>query len=151
MRDFLLEFQEHFPGISAQNTRKTSLATPEYNCIAWAYGISDIPMWPDLESVKLGIFYWPSEVPCINTIEAFIALFCSIGYLPCDNDLLEPEFEKIAIYASNDGEPQHAARQLQSGKWTSKLGQNIDIEHDTPYCLAGPAYGNVVVFMKRKI
>ena len=44
----------------------------------------------------------------------------------------------------------HAALQLGSGIWTSKLGTGEDIEHDAPENLAGPCYGHVTAFMKRK-
>ena len=44
----------------------------------------------------------------------------------------------------------HAARQLTSGRWTSKVGQNIDIEH-TLAGLEGPFYGEVVRILKREL
>jgi hypothetical protein len=37
-----------------------------------------------------------------------------------------------------------------NGKWTSKLGNEEDIEHDTPESVAGGLYGDVVLIMKRK-
>ena len=58
--------------------------------------------------------------------------------------------EKVAIYLLN-GMPTHAARQLSTGKWTSKLGLSIDIEHDSPDVLDGPEYGKASIFLKRKI
>ncbi len=69
----------------------------------------------------------------------------------CDNDKLEEDYEKIAIYMMPDtGTVRHAARQLGSGKWTSKLGPYKDIEHNTLDCLTGTDYGIVAVIMKRK-
>jgi hypothetical protein len=44
----------------------------------------------------------------------------------------------------------HAARQLPTGKWTSKLGKAEDIEHDSPDDVAGGIYGEVVLFMRRQ-
>jgi hypothetical protein len=61
----------------------------------------------------------------------------------------EQGFEKIAIYTDGD-EYMHAARQLEDGKWTSKMGPDEDVEHNEPEDLAGPCYGNVSIFMKRK-
>jgi hypothetical protein len=150
MPDFPSDFHKYFPSISDQNAKQTSPASEKYNCIAWAYGISRIPMWPDPTGVILGIVYWPQKIPCENTVEAFSALFKSIGYIKCHDGSFESGFEKIAIYAEGT-EPKHAARQLQNGRWTSKLGSDIDIEHDTPYCITGPTYGDVVLFMKRQI
>ena len=62
---------------------------------------------------------------------------------------IEPEVEKVALYA-RAGEPTHAARQLSSGRWTSKLGPEEDLEHSLEG-LAGPAYGVVVQILKRPI
>lgn len=44
--------------------------------------------------------------------------------------------------------PKHAARQLASGRWTSKLGKLEDIDHAL-HDLEGMLYGAVVLFMKR--
>jgi len=44
--------------------------------------------------------------------------------------------------------PTHAARQLENGRWTSKLGELEDIEHDLHH-LASGAYGAVVQILKR--
>jgi hypothetical protein len=136
------------PNLSDLNGKQTSDATEKYNCIAWAYGANNNWFWPDPVRILFGACYWPPNIPCEKTVEAFIALFRSIGYEQCGDDSLEQGFEKITIYA--DGKkPTHAARQLPTGKWTSKLGDKIDIEHDSPDCLIGPEYGNPVVIMKR--
>jgi hypothetical protein len=55
--------------------------------------------------------------------------------------------EKIAIYALNNL-PTHTARQLVTGEWTSKLGEDYDISH-TVSCMDGPEYGTAVVYMQR--
>jgi hypothetical protein len=62
---------------------------------------------------------------------------------------LESGFEKIALFAS-DGVPKHAARQLESGRWTSKLGTREDIEHAL-HDLEGAIYGSVALVMKRPL
>lgn len=66
----------------------------------------------------------------------------------CRNGDVEPNIEKLAIYATIDGKPQHAARQLPNGRWTSKLGRLEDIEHDLEG-LDGNLYGVVHTFMAR--
>jgi len=136
--------KKDFPKHDGNNCRKTSDRDLRYNCIAWAYGENSKWFWPAERS------YWPVNVTRENTIEAFMELFSSISYRICDNQLFEPGYEKVAIYVLN-GEPTHAARQLTTGKWTSKIGQNIDIEHDSPEVLDGPLYGSASIFMKRKI
>lgn len=57
---------------------------------------------------------------------------------------VQPDLKKIALYASVvDGQPTHAARQLATGAWTSKLGEELDLTHEL-HELEGPAYGTVV-------
>ena len=63
---------------------------------------------------------------------------------------MEPNIEKVALFGSGFLYS-HAARQLSTGKWTSKLGKAEDIEHDSPDDVAGGVYGEVVQFMKRAI
>jgi hypothetical protein len=70
--------------------------------------------------------------------------------MPCEGSGLEVGFEKIALYALPDGEPTHAARQLLSGKWTSKLGRWQDIEHELEG-LVCDRYGTVKQVLKRAI
>ncbi len=73
-----------------------------------------------------------------------------IGYEGCDTPMLENEFQKIAIYVDDQNVPQHVARQLPNGHWTSKLGNEIDIEHNTLRALEGKDYGQATCFMKRR-
>jgi hypothetical protein len=65
-----------------------------------------------------------------------------------DHVELEQGQEKIAIYA-RDGEPTHAARQLEDGSWTSKLGPSVDISHAATSAVEGSLYGAVVRYMRR--
>jgi len=132
-----------FPKLNNTNHEITSNADSRYNCIAWAYGEHKKWFWPMKRR------YWPANITYEETIEAFMQLFASIGYQSCDNPLFEPEYEKVAIYAL-DGIPTHAARQVDNGKWTSKLGEDVDIVHDNLECLDGPLYGKTVIIMKRK-
>jgi hypothetical protein len=68
-------------------------------------------------------------------------------------------YEKVDLYIddSNEDEPfSHVARQLPDGKWTSKLGPDEDLTHDTVDALEGDtlqhprAYGRVERVMKRR-
>jgi len=58
--------------------------------------------------------------------------------------------EKVAIFADAQGAPTHAARQLESGAWTSKCGTLEDIEHNSLANLEGGAYGKAVLFLERR-
>ena len=80
---------------------------------------------------------------------AFVQAFATIGYSPCPDGSLEAGWEKVALYATDEG-PTHAARQLPTGRWTSKLGPDDDIEHALEG-LCGPAYGSVVQFLRRPV
>lgn len=136
----------HFPDIiNHYLSDEVSEPTNRYNCIAWAYGLDTCRYWPNLYS-----YDWPTGISNTETIESFIELFSSIGYDQCENGELEEGYLKIAIYADNNGVPTHAARQLPNGNWTSKCGENIDIEH-TIIGMANGFYGNVAVYMKKPI
>jgi hypothetical protein len=137
------ELHQFFPNSISEPFIKTSQDTISYNCIAWAYEDSTKCYWPD------GIYFWPDDIPCIATLDNFILLFRKIGYEVCDNGDLENDYEKVAIYCNNFNEPKHAARQLEDGFWTSKLGPYIDVSH-TISGMSNGVYGNVEVYMKRK-
>jgi hypothetical protein len=136
--------EDLFPQLKVSGYSITSPPTQEYNCIAWAAGDGEVWWWPD----PMNIYYWPPQVQRVETIETFIMAYETLGYVVCDTPEYEPGFEKIAIY-EKDGKPTHAARQLNSGHWTSKLGRLEDIEHPTLNTLVGSSYGSVAVLMKR--
>lgn len=139
---------EHcFPSLSGDNYLITSPQTPEYNCIAWAAGDTEAWWWPDRNNQ----YYWPPSVPRTETIDSFIRAYALQGYNVCQTADYEDGFEKIALYTDPQGKPTHAARQLNSGHWTSKLGNWEDIEHFTLEGLNGTPYGAVALIMKRQV
>jgi len=75
--------------------------------------------------------------------------FQTLGYEPCGDADLEPDVEKVAVYADDNGSPTHAARQLVTGAWTSKLGREEDLEHQKLAGVEGEEYGHVVQVMRR--
>ena len=77
-------------------------------------------------------------------------VFASLGYEICDGADREAGYEKIAIYAL-EGRWEHAARQLENGQWTSKLGPMEDITHPSPRDVAGDMYGEVYCIMRRPL
>ncbi|MGA2404856.1 MAG: hypothetical protein ABSG91_24660 [Syntrophobacteraceae bacterium] len=83
-------------------------------------------------------------------METFIEAFGTVGFKICEGGEVEEGFDKIAIYTDDMDRPQHAARQLPNGKWTSKMGRSIDVEHELD-ALEGPYYGYVKVYMKRPL
>jgi hypothetical protein len=135
-----------FPRLKKQKYSITSPETVEYNCIAWAADDYTRCWWPDAYEN----YYWPVEVPRIESIDYFIKAFETLGYLECDDFKDEIGYEKIAIYTDSGGKPTHAAKQVQNGLWKSKIGSAEDIEHEIDG-LNGDAYGSIKVFMKRRI
>lgn len=133
-----------FPNSNAEPFGVTSPPTPNYNCIAWAFGDNTKWYWPD----PLNTYYWPENISREINTDAFIILFGTIGYVTCENGDLEVGFEKIAIFVDSVNIPTHAARQLENGFWTSKLGRHIDVQHTIKSIEKG-AYGTVHVYMKR--
>ena len=130
-----------FPRLTPGNHRITSPPTTDYNCIAWA--AADTANWWQPGR------YWPTEASAGDYgIGVLAEAFKALGYAPCENDKLEEGFEKVALYG-NQPFYTHAARQLSTGKWTSKLGGSEDIEHETPEDVADGIYGPVVQLMKR--
>lgn len=134
---------QEFPNSLIESFQDTSPQDPLYNCIAWTYGVQESWMWPAIYCS------WPQNVPKISTINSFKELFSRIGYKECEDGDLEQDFLKVAIY-EKEGNPTHAARQLESGLWTSKLGREWDVSH-TIFSMADGEYGNVSVYMKRRI
>lgn len=141
--DFL---ESHFPRLKKSDYKIASPEDVRYNCVAWS--LSDINRfwWPDSSQQ----YFWPEDLPADSSIDSFKEMYKHFGYSPCKSIRKEKEYEKIAIYAGKDDLVKHTARQLPSGKWTSKLGQNKDIEHDLD-SLEGSEYGKVVLVMRRKL
>ncbi len=137
------------PALRASPYAITSPPDKWYNCIAWVLGIAHVRVDP-LD--RWGS--WPPDVPRENSVEIISAVLAHAGYEPCEDGTLVGDIEKIALYAHAD-QVQHAARQTESGRWTSKLGDDCDIEHELE-ALASSAnaggevqYGEVVAFMSR--
>lgn len=60
---------------------------------------------------------------------------------------IEEGYRKIALYTGTT-ECTHTARQLSTGLWTSKLGQEYDIQHGTPQAIEVGVYGCIFCYMK---
>jgi hypothetical protein len=136
--------EDVFPRLRGAEYRIDSPQDPDYNCIAHVVRDKGGCWWPDLG----GQDSWPEGVPREEAPAAFLAAFATLGYVMCAGEELEPGFEKVALFANEHGVPTHAARQLESGRWTSKLGGLEDIEHAL-HDLEGVAYGSVELLMKR--
>jgi hypothetical protein len=137
-----------FVNLNPNDYEVTSPEAITYNCIAWAAGQSDA-WW---EPVRGPGYYWPEDAPWDDRVDSLVKVFQLLHFEVCESVVPEPGYEKIAIYGEDDAYI-HAARQIEGGRWTSKLGTHKDIAHTTLDGLAGPdpAFGAVVVIMRRKI
>ena len=138
-----------FPELAANNHQITSPATRRYNCIAWAAGDVTRKWWPDPRNIG----WWPPGVRRDETIEAFVEAYGTLGFKLCFDGSLQPGIEKVAIFGIRSSvdppTPTHAALQLESGEWTSKLGDFEDISHVPVEAVNGPLYGVVICFLWR--
>jgi hypothetical protein len=108
--------------------RVTSPETVSYNCFAWALHVSDEWVEPDEPNP--------------------LRIFTDAGFVELGDGAVEPGWDAVALYADTEGIT-HAARRLDDGRWTSKLGSWEDIEHESPDDLAGGLYGEVLVLLFR--
>ncbi len=139
-----LELEEDCTSLKEFPYAIKSQRDPKYNCVAFAVG--DTSQW--WEDVRIKGYYWPPGAPDADTVRGWAKVFEIHGYAETEDQSLESEYEKIAIYASDDG-PEHVARQKASGIWVSKMGKGVDIEH-TLEAIEGSFYGKVTKVMKRK-
>lgn len=130
-----------FPSLS--DFTVTSPKDVGYNCVAWATGTVDGWWWPSAG------FQWPFGSSEVERLSTFIDAFNQLGFVRCADGSLEDGYEKIAIYLSDHGRVSHVARQLNNGRWTSKIGTLEDIEHADPSELEGDRYGVVAQYMRR--
>ncbi len=147
-RRLLLEI--YLPGLEGSDYEITSEATDDYNCIAWALGETDrfwnpIGVYPD---------YWPEGLPRDVRLSSVVLMFQQQGFESVGDARVEAGFEKIALFGDQERFI-HVARQLASGRWTSKLGNDCDIEHDLEDLVrrrspsASYRYGQIVGYMRR--
>jgi hypothetical protein len=145
---------ENYLGIGPNdyNQANPSPQDDNYNCIAFALGVTSKPWWPSKRWPQ--DFDWPAHLPreeqFQETLDNFIRAFATKGYSVCRSGRFRRGVEKVAIYSTRTGVPRHAARQLEEGVWKSKCGGYEDIEHKDVFAVARPAYGTVVTFMHRR-
>jgi hypothetical protein len=136
-----------FPRLNSKNSKITSAPTRRYNCIAWAAGEDRYRFDPHPQ------YRWPKGVIRELSINAVLSLYEGMGYSLCIGGHLESGTEKVAVYGITNHEgrklPTHAARQLETGEWTSKLGDHEDISHNTPESVGGGLYGEPLYFLSR--
>src|SRR5947209_7508333 len=94
-----------FPNLRIRADTKTSEATTNYNCIAWAFGDDQKFWWPAPVDGSAKV-YWPGPRDDPTT-ENFIRAFERLGYEVCNDGRLEEGYDKIVIYEVMGGFPTH--------------------------------------------
>ncbi|MCP3104622.1 DUF6209 family protein [Myxococcus sp. K15C18031901] len=120
-----------FPNLTEDTFVGIGPSSQRYNCIAWTVG-------------KRNEWVWPG-----TRVEDFDALYAQQGYEPLDSvDLShDPTLEKVVIYgrkpATGKGpiEVTHGALMDEQGRFTSKIGTQPLIRHESADDLTGPSYG----------
>ena len=150
-----LPIKNQFENLTDGEFAQTSPFDPDYNCIAYAAGKTDRNWWPIRGNFAK--WHWPKGVSTSESVKSFVTAFKTFGYSRCVSADLEPGFEKVAIFVSTvptalnpKGIPTHMAIQLESGKWSSKLGSAEDISHDRLEDIGGKFYGEVKQILKRR-
>ena len=139
-----------FPGLRNSTFKITSSPDFTYNCVAWVIGITNEWWEPRYREGT-----WPDHIPQERTVAAAILALANVSYEECGDGRIEENVEKVAIYGARD-QFLHVAKQLPSGRWSSKLGRAWDIEHELEALtstanLGGPVqYGEVVAYMRRE-
>jgi hypothetical protein len=141
----LEDIEADLPNLARSQYSEASDATDRYNCIAFAFGDTQNWWWP----IQGYGNYWPPGFDFNASVGTLARLFELHGYSVCDDSAHEHGYEKVAIYTRN-GRVEHAARQLRSGRWASKLGEEQDIEHDRVEDVDSPSYGSATLFLRRK-
>ncbi len=136
---------ELFPKLSVEPIEIVAPISWKYNCIAYAVG--DVSQWwGTLEQED----YWPDYATRSERMESLIEVFAGLGYQRCEDSCPESGYQKVALY-EEDGKWTHAAVQMPSGRWRSKMERGPLIEHLSPESLAGGVYGHPTTYMRRPV
>jgi hypothetical protein len=141
-----------FPNLKTTQYKIMSPEDTRYNCVSWAihdYQDDSYPIdwW---EPTPLLNYYWPLEKNRDYSVQSYQEMFEMLGYSVCKSSQYLKGFTKITIFSLN-GIFKHVCRQdvTYPNMWLSKIGQNVDIEHDLDG-LSGDFYGYPTVFMEMK-
>lgn len=117
------ELYHEFPNLVRDHVVKSGPADEDYNCIAWALGITDENIQPPesreafVEMCKISPALHIDPGQANKIVE-------SHGFEECDED--EADIDGFAI---SNGEITHASKEQDDDGWSSKLGAWIRITH----------------------
>ena len=134
--------REAFPNLEKEGFEIVEVPSRRYNCIAYAAG--DIANWWDRQEVG----YWSLHATRSDSIESLREIFVGLGFEQCEDSDAEDGYRKIALYEAQ-GIGKHAAVQMSSGRWRSKMGQGPVMEYLSLELLSGGMYGIPTTYMRR--
>jgi hypothetical protein len=127
--------------------QRTSDPSIDYNCLSWAVELIDTFLDP--RGFSPG-YSWPQGVKREWSVSSCRGVLEFHGYVDCTDGSFEEGITKVAVFVDGNGVPQHFARQIEGGKWTSKLGDLIDIIHDDLDCVKCERYGAAKYYYRKK-
>jgi hypothetical protein len=147
------DLRQRYPGLRTSHLKVTSERDHRYNCVAWAMGDNKYKWMADPiilnDPSAVPYCYWPEGAPREDTLRGWIAMLRLRGFRRCSSAVYEAAYERVAIYGKVD-RPMHMALQKSNGRWTSKLGEENDIEHELEG-LNDSKYGRVLIVLRRKL
>jgi hypothetical protein len=147
IRRLSAEREKVFSQLADSGYEVTSDETGEYNCIAYAAGDQSrkwgCPAVPDRR------YYWPPGARRGDELICLVSAFEVIGFEACDDPQPEEGFHKVVLYVDEYGWWQHAAKQIEGGHWSSKLGDWEDIKHANVNDVVCQDYGRAACYMRR--
>lgn len=143
------EISTKWPNLKiGDNFSYTSLKRRGFNCVAYALEFEN----KDWDMLVFAKIYNLDKTQLDHSANGYAKIFSEkFGFEKCDNPNLEEGFKKIALYENNEGDFTHIARQMESGKWTSKMGNYEDIEHYDLIGISGNFYGKPSMYMRKVI
>ena len=93
MTDQLKHLEDVFPDLAAAGYSPKSVKSSVYNCVAYAAG-DETRKWVGF---RVGGYYWPDGTKEGHSLDALKSAFEELGYAICDDDALEPGFERVAL------------------------------------------------------
>lgn len=115
----------------------------QYNCIAFAMGLTD--RWVDNSNIP---WHWWPPVEKGDSIEHLRDAFQYFGFEECGmDDTIDELYDKVALYHIAN-KWKHAARIVADGIYHSKFGESYDGCHSSGNVLQAQ-YGTVCLIMRR--
>lgn len=125
------------------NFRLLSPCSYQYNCIAYAMGMTD--RWVDYADIP---WHWWPPVEKGASVEHLKNAFQYFGFEECGmDDNVDDLYDKVALYHIAN-QWTHAARIVAAGIYHSKFGASYDGCHSSGNVLQAK-YGNVCLIMRR--